>query len=303
MKILYKNKDIYGDISLNYALHEMHSEGEADSLTLRFNDPKGLWSKWDPKAGDEISLEQQKSKTGKMFIHQLEARNGIYTVRAMSMPLTMKDERSASWQKVKLSQLAQEIASRHNLKVKLYDVKDQTYSTLVQKCESDAKFLSRLCMLEGCQLIIYDGQLVIYDEATREKEKASDKIEIGAGGDYFYKDYTSESYGTAKVFSGSYSGEFSTGGSSRKIETMIHANSNAEASRFAKGILRDANKAQQIGCITLDFTAKYAAASVVDITTKKAKQWNGKCFITQVRQDYVKNVTVLFFRKIALEGY
>ncbi len=45
MKIIYNNVDIYKDISLNYAVHEMHAENEADSLVLRFNDSKGLWSK------------------------------------------------------------------------------------------------------------------------------------------------------------------------------------------------------------------------------------------------------------------
>lgn len=303
MKIMYNNKDIYKDISLNYAVHEMHAEGEADSLVLRFNDPKGLWSKWDPKTGDEISLEQQGSKTGKMFIYNMQAQNGLYTIRAMSMPMSMRDCRSASWQKVKLSQIAQEIASRHGLEVKLYDVKDQTYNSMKQQEESDIAFLSGLCMLEGCQLIIYDGQIIIYGEAARENSKSTDTIEIGAAGDYSCQDYSADKYGTAKVHAGTYSGEYSTGGSSRTIERKLHANSNAEATRFAKGLLRNANKSSRVGCVTLDFTAKYAAASVVEIKTKKAKQWNGKSFITKVRQDYVRNLSVLFFRGVTLEGY
>jgi len=303
MKILYNNVDIYGDISLNYAMHEMHAEGEADSLVLRFNDSKGNWSKWNPKTGDTIALEQKKSVTGKMFIHELSARNGIYTIKAMSMPMSMHDKRSATWQRVTFSEIATQIATRHGLTLKLYDIKNQTYISLNQKNESDSAFLSGLCALEGYQMIIYDGNIVIYDEATREKTVASDKVEIGKQTSYTCEDRSSEAFGSAKVYAGTYQGTFASGSGQRILETSLQANSNTEASRFAKGLLRNANKALKTGCLMLDLTAKYAPASIVEIVAQKAVQWSGKSFVTKVRQDYVKNLTTLYFRCIYLEGY
>lgn len=47
----------------------------------------------------------------------------------------------------------------------------------------------------------------------------------------------------------------------------------------------------------------YAAVSIVTLSTTKASAWNGKIFITKVRHDYVGNKTVLYFRKVRLEGY
>ncbi len=301
MNIFINNKNIYDDISLNYAAHEMQAENEADSLVLKFNDPKGYWSKWNLQPGDEISLEHEKAKSGKMFIYEASAQNGLYVIRAMSMPLSMKDVRTSSWRKVKLSQLAEEIASRHGLSVKLYDVKDQIYESIVQE-ESNIKFLNNICMLEGCRVIIYDGKVIIYDEQSREASQASDEIEIGKSGLYSYSDYRSHAYGSAKVFAGSYIGEIAVG-SGRQLEAKIRANSNAEATRFAKGLLRYSNKSLQTGSFKLDFTPKYAPASVVNIVTPKAAQWNGKAFITKVSHDYVKNITMVSFRNINLEGY
>lgn len=303
MKIIYNNVDIYKDISLNYAVHEMHAENEADSLVLRFNDSKGLWSKWDPKTGDTIALEQKKSVTGKMFIHELTARNGIYTIRAMSMPMTMKDRRSASWQRVTLEQIAREIATRHGLTLKTFGIQNQIYSNLTQTNESDTFFLSTLCRLEGYQMIVFDGSIIIYDEAEQEKTIAGDTVEIGASSEYTCEDRSSEAYGTSKVYAGTYQGQFSAGSGKRTMETLLKANSNTEATRFAKGLLRNANKALKTGCVLLDFTEKYAPASVIEVIAKKAVQWTGKSFVTKVRQDYVQNTTRLYFRGIYLEGY
>ncbi len=304
MKILYKNVDIYGKdgISLNYAVHEMHAGKESDSLVLRFNDSQGLWSRWNPKNGDEIALEHKKSVTGKMFIHELSANNGIFTIRAMSMPLTMKDPRSASWQSITLLQIANEIATRHGLTLKAYNVKDQVYKDIRQIDESDAAFLSKLCMLESCQMLIFDGAIIIYDEIANEHRRAGGTIEINSG-KYSFTDNSGEALGAVKVCAGFYSGEFMAGEGKRKFETTLKCNSSVEAKRFAAGILRDSNKSLKAGSAVLDFTSDYAPASVVDIKVKKAVQWSGKSVISKIRQDYVKNLTTLFFRSVYLEGY
>lgn len=303
MKILYNDKDIYKDISLNYAVHEMYAGDFADNLTLRFNDPKGVWSKWDPEPGDTISLEHKKAKTGKLYIFQMEAQNGMFMVRAMSMPPSMSSRRSASWEKVKYTQIASEIAERHGLMLKTYGVKDQLYASMRQQNESDIAFLNHLSLIEGNQLIIYDGQLIIYDEAEMENTSAPEVFEVGQGTEYTYSDESGEAYGVSKVIAGTFTGSYESGGSTRQIETILRANSDVEAARFAKNILRSKNKALQKGSIKTDFTSKYAPASVLNISTKKAVRWNGKSFITKVRQDYVKNLTVLYFRNITLEGY
>lgn len=298
MKILYEGKDIYDDISLNYAVHDMHAEKQADAITLRFNDPSGLWSKWNPQCGDRIAIEQQKVKSGEMYITDITARNGIYTLRAMSMPLSMQDTRKSSWNKVRLLQLASEIASRHNLDLKTYGVKDQTYTYMMQDYKSDIAFLSNLCMLEGCQVIIYDKQLIIYDEDEFEKKNPVDTIEIGEAGNYSYHDNSSERYGRVDVRGGSFSGSYEDGANNRVYGLTTHVNDNAEATRYAKNLHRDLNKGLRHGRVKTEINPQYMAAAVFNISTKKASAWDGKCFLTDIHNDYVRNTSDIFFRML-----
>ena len=51
MNLYYNGVDIYGDVSVNYCVHEMFAEKQADTLVIRFNDTKGTWSKWQPAEG------------------------------------------------------------------------------------------------------------------------------------------------------------------------------------------------------------------------------------------------------------
>lgn len=307
MKVLYNGVNIYDEISLNYAVHEMHAEKHADSLVLRFNDPKGVWSKWNPATGDRIAFEEGAARTGSMFIHQLKPENGLYTVRAMSMPISGKAKRSKSWAAVHFLQLGAEISDRHGLAFKTYGVTDHSYAYMEQDNETDFAFFSRLCMLEGCQMITFDGALIVYDEAYMEAQTPAGTLEIGDDGVFLYEDTTDLSYGSAEITSGSITGSFTdpNAASDRILRpsTTIKVSSSAEATRFSEGLLRDANKNRQTGSFSRELMTGYAAVSLLELSTIKASAWDGKIFMQKVRHDYVNNKTTLYFRRVTLEGY
>ena len=77
----------------------------------------------------------------------------------------------------------------------------------------------------------------------------------------------------------------------------------SEADRFAKGLLRDANKNATVGTLwTGSLLRDYAAGSVVTLATEGVKSWDGTAFISRIRHDYVKTRSKLYLRK-PLEGY
>lgn len=94
MNLYYNGVDIYGDVSVNYCVHEMFAEKQADTLVIRFNDTKGTWSKWQPAEGDTVQFKEGASDTGKMFVHSMKPENGLFTIRAMSMPKSGKTKRA-----------------------------------------------------------------------------------------------------------------------------------------------------------------------------------------------------------------
>ena len=306
MKLYYNGVDIYGDVSVNYCVHEMHAEKRADTLVIRFNDTKGVWSKWNPAPGDTLRFTEGASDTGKMFIHSMKPENGLFTLRAMSMPMSGITRRSKGWEGVHFLQLANEIAKNHGLTFQNYGCADPVYKYLRQDNETDFALFSRICALEGCQMLIYNGRLLAYNEQYIERQTPAGTLEIGADGNFSYNDNRANNYGSCEVASGKYSGTFRAPGAAtaavlRPVKA-IPVTSNAEAARFAKGLLRDANKYGHTGQFSKALLTGYAAASLLRLKTTKASAWDGTVFVYKVRHDFVANKSTLYFRDI-LEGY
>lgn len=306
MKLFYNGTDIYNDVSVNYCVHEMHAEKQADTLVIRFNDTKGTWSKWNPADGDVIRFTEGASDTGKMFIHSMKPENGLFTIRAMAMPKSGATRKSKSWEGVRFLQLGNEIAKAHGLTFKNYGCADQVYPYLRQENETDFALFSRLCMLEGNQMLIYDGELVAYNEQYIEGQTPAGTLEVDEGGVFTYQDNRAACYGSCEVSSGSYSGKFIAPNAKSttvlRPDKPIPVTSNAEAARFAKGLLRNANKYCHTGQFSKALLTGYAAASLLKLKTTKASAWDGTVFVYKVRHDFVGNKSTLYFRE-PLEGY
>lgn len=306
MNIYYNGTDIYNDISVNYCVHEMFAEKQADTLVIRFNDVKGVWSKWNPSANDTIRLTEGACTTGKMFIHSMKPENGFFTIRAMSMPKSGTTKKSKSWEGIRFLQLANEFAENHGLTFQNYGCTDQVYPYLKQDNMTDFAFFSRLCSLECCQMLIFDGKLLAYDEQSIEGQSPAGTLNVDDNGKFTYDDNRAAGFGSCVISSGSYEGKFeapnATNTAVLRPKEAIHVTSNAEAARFAKGLLRNANKYGHTGQFSKSLLLGYAAASILNLKTKKASGWDGTVFVYKARHDFVANKSTLYFRE-PLEGY
>ena len=306
MKLYYNGADIYNDVSVNYCVHEMFAEKQADMLVVRFNDPKGVWSKWNPAAGDTLRFTEGASNTGKMFVHSMKPENGLFTLRALSIPKSGATKNSRSWQGVRFLQLGNDIAKAHGLTFKYYGCKDQVYPYLKQENETDFAFYARLCMLECCQMLIFDGTLLVYNEQKFESQTPTGTLTVEENGQFSYSDTRASCYGSCVISSGSYSGKFTAPGTKNtavlRPSKPVPVTSNAEAARFAKGLLRNANKYGHTGQFSKSLLPGYAAASLLNLKTQKASAWDGAVFVYKVRHDFVGNKSTLYFRE-PLEGY
>lgn len=133
-----------------------------------------------------------------MFVESVVPESGLITLRAYSAPQSTKDKRSKSWEKVKFLQLIQEIAGRHGLTVETYGITDQTYDYVEQNNLPDFAFLQARCTLEGAAFLVYDGKLVVYDEAYMEGQQPVDTITITPANDFEYRDEGAYAYGSAR---------------------------------------------------------------------------------------------------------
>lgn len=306
MNLIYEGVDITTKVAINRCETETYAENRADQLILRFSDAAGKWDKWRPACGDVIQLNDGAARTGKMFISSITPENGLLTLRAMAMPLTGENVNSQSWENVRLFQLCTDIAKKHGLKLVTYGVTDQLYSYIQQPRTTDFSFLNRLLQLEGCAMVIYDGTLVVYDELQRDKSAASATVKIGADGRFTFTDNSAQIYGSVELVSGAFRGTFTDPSAPAtrilKPEKPVECMSDAEAQRFARGILRQANKYAYTGSFRRKLSKDYAAGTILNLQTEKAESWNGKIFITRTRSNFLTGESKIFFRR-TLEGY
>lgn len=307
IKVTYKGADVTSEVSINRCIHDMYAAGQADTLDVCFNDAAKLWDGWAPAVGDEIRIDYGPASTGTMFVRACQPENGLFTIKAMSAPPTAMEIRNKAWSKVRLLQIGQEIAERNGLSFQSYNVTDQLFQYLLQAGVSDFGFLHRVAVQEGCGFLVYDKKLILYGVAAMESVTPTESLELPIDGDYRYNDARAKLYGSCVVESGDYSGKFEAGnGVSRVLRpccTGMNISSNAEAERYAKNLLRDANKDGMSGYVrTAGVTAGYAAASTMKLVNQRAPSWDGPVFLYHVRHNYGVGESKLFFRK-PLEGY
>lgn len=306
IKMLYKGVDISDKIDVFRCWHEMNAAGRADIVRVSIEDTYDMWDKWQPQRGDEISLIGNDVETGTMYINSLSPENGLYTIEATSTPISAFERKNKAWQDVRLLQIGAEIARLHGLNFKAYDVDNYRYSYLMQDNISDMTFLNRMCILEGCAFLVFNKTLVMYSESKREAVEAETTLEINNGMRYKLYDNSGQIYGECRFNKGNFIGGFSPNNGIERVfipSIDFNVSSNAEANRFAKNLLRNANKGAYTGDIYINGILKgIAPASIVALKIPKAQTWNGNVFVTRVRNDYIRDTTKITFRRM-LGGY
>lgn len=307
IQVNFRGVDITKDVSINRCYHDMYCEGRSDTLHIRFNDPQNQWDGWQPKVGDEISVTYGSIGTGKMFVDSTIPENGLYTIVATSIPPSAKEGKNKAWQKIFLTQIGKEIAGNHGLSFQSYGVSDVQYAYILQTNETDFSFFQRLCTLEGCAFLVYDGVLVMYSQPYMEGTAPSKTIAITSDGDYSFTDNSARLYGSCLIERGLYKGEYtaSNGATRRYVPDMdipITMSSQDEANRYARNLLRSVNKGMMNGYLYGRVMPEFAAASTAELENYRAASWNGNIFLTHIRNDYGKGQSKVFFRK-PLDGY
>ncbi len=151
------------------------AEGESDSLSLTLADPLGRWtSDWFPVKGDRLEAMIELSnwpgntrlKCGAFVLDSFSMSAAPQTVSlgAVSAPADVSfsaAERSRTWEKITVEQIAGDIAGRYGLSL-AYDGPEVMIAALEQSKETDSAFLQRVCEQYGLCLKIYAKKLVIF---------------------------------------------------------------------------------------------------------------------------------------------
>lgn len=298
MKLYVNNEDVTATTYINEAIYETFSEDKADRIRIVFNDKDGAMSKYRINNNARFRITEGAIDTGVMFVKKAMPINGQYEIIATSLPRSIQQRKNKEYKDMWLLQIMTEIAKANGLTLKNYGCENYFYKSMKQQNESDIEFSNRILTYEGYKVIINNLVMIIYDPFYIEKQNANGTIEIGDDGRFKYFDNRFKSYGYALVSYDKYSGKYVIDSSNNScVIKTIAVTSNAQALRYAKGILREANKNQLKGYFIKELLKGVAGASLLNITNKKSAMCNGKVFVYHARHDFVNNQSKIFFRK------
>jgi len=217
--------DISADMN-KYLLQMTYTDNEedkTDDLQISLDDREGVWlTDWltaeDGAKGAELSaviVQKNWESDGKdrvldCGLFEIDSIDGSgppaqAAIKATSLPYSSTvrtEKKTKAWEKIKLSAIADEIASKNGMKCMFESSFNPLYERREQVQLSDIVFLQGLCKDVGIALKVAANIIVLFDEADYEQKPAVREIERGAADIKSYRFGTSSSdtkYGKCHV--------------------------------------------------------------------------------------------------------
>lgn len=317
ISLLYDGVNISRDIApfLISLTYTDQSHGKSDDLQIALQDVKGDWKgSWFPEKGASLTAEihvenwlregdNRVLPCGKFQIDEITFKGPPSTIdiKAVSVPVTSsarQQKRTKGWEDIKLSKIADEIASNHGLSL-FWDSSDDPLLERRDQIEmSDLAFLKQECERAGLALKVTDDQVVIFREQEYEDRGVVDEINFAS---ITEKLVTSFSFRTKAT--GTFKGakvQYSDPASSETFEVYTSAEnidtngqdlnvnervtSEAEAEKLAQDRLYQANKREVTGLFSMVGNMAMLGGSMIDVVG--FGKFDGKYFIEKAVHSY-----------------
>ncbi|MBQ6298276.1 MAG: hypothetical protein IJK81_11445 [Selenomonadaceae bacterium] len=291
-QIFINQTDVTKDLSpfLREVRYVDNLSGAADTIELQLTDVEKLFIKdWAIERGSTLAVtlikqnwndEEETLKLGEFECDEIEFSTppSVMRVKANSIPdssyLRQQDE-SKSFEHVKLSKIAQDIADAAQMELFFEASDDPEIDRAEQGEQSNLSFLENLCRKNYLALKVSDNQIIIFDEKKLDEAepvltiRAGDailkKISIKATLTEIYKscevNYQHSKH--AEKYSAKIEDPTKETGKILKINRKV--NSQAEAEKLAENELREKNKKENT--LTLNCTGNFAlvAGNVLEL--------------------------------------
>lgn len=293
INITYRGVNISADIAadlLSFSYTDNES-GTPDDIDITLKNDHGRWNDdWMPTLGDKIiaSIVQEGRGAGKPLacgtftLDQFDISLGggsTVSMKGVSVPSEKSIRRttkSRGWEKVKLSEIAADIAATGSLKLTYSTDIDPLYDRKDQSNISDLQFLKNLCDEEALNVKITNDQIVIFDPQEMDAKPPIRTLIIGSDyviGNPKFSIQNHDTYSESTVeYSNPKTGKKETYTEKsdkikdgKPLKTVTRASTPAEAQRKAKAKLYEANKNEITGSMVLMGDANLVAGEVVDI--------------------------------------
>lgn len=265
----------------------------------------GSSSDFNIRNGQSVAVKFGGYTSGNMTVDKISPTTQNAVVEAVSASAKAKKKKSRHYSKVRFFDIINDVALETGFSV-YYNgtIENRYYESVSRFCETALAFLNRLCIREGYALKVDDNRIIIYDKDSAEAAKSVLKItqETAIGNNVTFKDTSCVTESVRVQYFDLAKGskiEYTAGIAEQGEQTVIteYVNDLAEAERFSKGYIREANK----NCITavalIPINTDIAATSTVDFVG--FGRYDGKYFIEEVTHCPIAEQTKIVSRKIS----
>lgn len=330
VKIFIEGVDVTNDLSghLKSITYEDVLSGETDTIELEFEDAARIFtSSWFPTRGSTLRVElyrenwqsDRELETLNLNLFEVDEVQNSYPpnvckLKGNSCPqnsaLRQMDE-SKSWEDVKLSQIAFDIAAAAGVALFYDTTHDPTIKRAEQSELSRLAFLEKICADQGLAVKIANGTLAVFDEEKYEQQEPVSQIVYGFS---TVKKFSAtatltEIYKACEVvykhgqkdekIQARFEDSSKSDGKTLKVNQRIEDQS--EADRLARKKLREKNREEVKVQLTLVGRFEYLSGQVVELVNHGF--YSGRYLIERARHKVGDGYEVDLELRRCLNGY
>ena len=241
MELSWNGIDITDSVNITGCVHRESASGKSDCLELTL-DHASRWYGYAPEEDDEIILTHGDYSTGKLYLNAVIPVGDQYRILATSVKRAAARRAWASYADTTLKDIFDKCGAECGMEGRLYGVDGRLpYPFALRRNEGAAAFLNRIGEWEGLCVKARNGAFLGVSVALAQEREAEAGLEISAkqeGVTWRRRDnmkYTGLTVQTP--FAKATARDADAKGNNAPIITCLPAMDNAQAGRWARGLL------------------------------------------------------------------
>lgn len=305
LEVTYKGVNISADVTKDLVgfMYTDNESSKADDIEIKLQDRDGKWAhEWFPTLGDKMEAKIKYESNGQVsyldcgifeldeFTNDSGSSGTTVSFKGVSVPqanTVRRTQKNRAWEGVRLSEIASDVAKTGQLRLTYATDVDPMFDRRDQSNKSDLAFLQGLCEEIALSIKVTKDQIVIFNRDDLEEKDPINTLVFGTQDvkTWAFTTQTHDTYSestieyvdpnTGKKTTATAKDENNPNG--KKLKQTKRVENTAEAQRQAKAHLKNKNRKETTGKMTILGDTRYVAGSVIEIIG--FGNWDGKYYI------------------------
>ena len=292
ISLIYEGVDITDSVDIKECVFRDASGRECDCLDVKL-DHAERWLRWGPKKNDTIQVKRGGYDTKALYLNTIALEDGAYRIYATSAKSQPLPRRWQTFEGKTLQTIMGLCAGELGMGARLFGVDGAVaYDYLLRRNLTAPAFLEWLAGMEGAALKTLDGALVAIGIEYAQGIGAMHTIELSTDqADSAYIDQRDKRWSSVEITTpfGSGQARSSDAQGMERVITDVCVDNDAQAYRWAKGLLLAHNRKCEILRLESEFNPGYTAMARIDVESESDAK--GQWIIDSVEHDMVGNAS------------